>query len=130
MEKPILCIEDNPDNMVLLRRILEVSGYHLLLSNNGLDGLAIAENEEIALVLLDINLPDIDGYEVARRLRTSKKTTLAKIPIIAISANALAGDEKRALSAGCDMYLTKPIDIQELRDAVEKYYPYLYPMDE
>lgn len=123
MANTILCIEDNPDNMLLLKRILESSGYRLLQSKNGLDGIQIAETEDVDLVLLDINLPDIDGYEVIRRLRLGRRPGAAKIPIIVISANALIGDDWKALSAGCDVYLTKPIDIQELREVVETFIP-------
>jgi CheY-like chemotaxis protein len=71
MENNILYIEDNPDNMVLVKRALESRGYRLLEAMNGVDGVAVAEKEEVDLILLDVNLPDIDGYEVARRLRKS-----------------------------------------------------------
>jgi two-component system, cell cycle response regulator DivK len=125
MGKNILCIEDNPDNMLLLRRILQSSGYELLQANKGLDGVNLAETEDVDLILLDINLPDIDGYEVTRRLRASQKQALAHTPIIVISANALKGDAQKALSAGCNLYLTKPIDIHELSERVESYLPSL-----
>jgi two-component system cell cycle response regulator DivK len=125
MGKNILCIEDNPDNMLLLRRILQSSGYDLLLANKGLEGVNLAETEDVDLILLDINLPDIDGYEVTRRLRASQKRALAHTPIIVISANALKGDAQKALSAGCNLYLTKPIDIHELSERVESYLPSL-----
>jgi two-component system, cell cycle response regulator DivK len=123
MGNNILCIEDNPDNMMLLRRVLESSGYSLLQAKKGWDGIAIAETEDVGLILLDINLPDIDGYSVARRLRASQKPALAHVPIICISANALKGDSQRALSAGCNLYMTKPIDIHELSVRVESYLP-------
>ncbi len=119
----ILYIEDNPDNMLLVKRTLESQGYRLLEAVNGLDGVATAEKEEVDLILLDINLPDIDGYEVARRLRSSGKSNLAYIPIIAITANALKGDAEKALAAGCDVYMSKPINIRELRARVEGFVP-------
>jgi two-component system cell cycle response regulator DivK len=72
---------------------------------------------------LDINLPDIDGYEVARRLRASPKRELASVPIIAVTANALKGDAQRALDAGCDVYMSKPINIRELWARVEAFVP-------
>jgi CheY-like chemotaxis protein len=75
------------------------------------------------LILLDINLPDIDGYEVARRLRKSSKSSLLHIPIIAITANALKGDAEKALDAGCDVYMSKPINIRELWARVEAFVP-------
>ena len=123
MGKNVLYIEDNPDNMMLVQRALEARGYRLLKAVNGLSGVALAEREELELILLDINLPDIDGYEVARRIRKSSKTTLLHIPIIAITANALNGDAEKALEAGCDVYMSKPINIRELWARVEAFVP-------
>lgn len=117
----ILYIEDNPDNMILVKRVMEAQGYTLFQAMNGLDGIAVAEKESIDLILLDINLPDIDGYEVARRLRSSAIPRLAYVPIIAITANALKGDAEKALAAGCDVYMSKPINIHELRARVEGF---------
>jgi two-component system cell cycle response regulator DivK len=119
----VLYIEDNPDNMMLVQRALEARGYHLLKAMKGLDGVATAEQEQVDLILLDINLPDIDGYEVARRLRTSAKHQLASVPIIAVTANALKGDAEKALDAGCDVYMSKPINIRELWARVEAFIP-------
>jgi len=119
----ILYIEDNPDNMMLVQRALEARGYRLLKAKNGLDGVATAESEQVDLILLDINLPDIDGYEVARRLRSSSKRELTSVPIIAVTANALKGDAEKALDAGCDVYMSKPINIRELWARVEAFVP-------
>ena len=121
MGKNILYIEDNPDNMLLVKRVLQSRGYGFLEAPNGVEGLAIAEEKNVDLILLDINLPDIDGYEVARRIRRSSKTELAYIPIIAITANALKGDAEKALEAGCDVYMSKPINIRELWAMVEAF---------
>ena len=123
MGNNVLYIEDNPDNMTLVKRVLEARGYCLLQAMNGLDGVATAEREEVDLILLDINLPDIDGYEVARRIRNSGKSKLAYVPIIAITANALKGDAEKALGAGCDVYMSKPINIRELWARVEAFVP-------
>jgi two-component system, cell cycle response regulator DivK len=123
MGNNVLYIEDNPGNMMLVRRALETRGYRLMEATTGLDGIAVAEREDIDLILLDINLPDIDGYEVAQRLRHSPKHALAYIPILAITANALKGDAERALSAGCDIYMSKPINIRELWARVEALLP-------
>ncbi len=123
MGNNVLYIEDNQDNMMLVQRALEARGYRLLKAMNGLSGVEMAEREEVDLILLDINLPDIDGYEVARRLRRSPKSTLAHIPIIAITANALKGDAEKALEAGCDVYMSKPINIRELWARVEAFVP-------
>lgn len=123
MANNILYIEDNPDNMILVQRVLEARGYRLLKAMKGVDGVATAEREEVDLILLDINLPDIDGYEVARRLRSSNKRALSLVPIIAITANALKGDAEKALDAGCDVYMSKPINIRELWARVEAFVP-------
>jgi two-component system, cell cycle response regulator DivK len=124
MGSTILYIEDNPDNMMLVKRALEARGYKLLEALNGLTGVKKAESEEIDLILLDINLPDIDGYEVARRIRSNdKKHSLAYVPIIAVTANALKGDAEKALAAGCDVYMSKPINIRELWARVEAFVP-------
>jgi two-component system cell cycle response regulator DivK len=123
MGNNVLYVEDNPDNMTLVQRALEARGYRLLKAVNGLSGVEIAEREDVDLILLDINLPDIDGYEVARRLRRSAKSSLLYIPIIAITANALKGDAEKALDAGCDVYMSKPINIRELWARVEAFVP-------
>jgi two-component system cell cycle response regulator DivK len=123
MSNNVLYVEDNPDNMMLVQRALESRGYHLLKAVNGLSGVEVAEREDVDLILLDINLPDIDGYEVARRLRRSAKSSLLHIPIIAITANALKGDAEKALEAGCDVYMSKPINIRELWARVEAFVP-------
>ena len=114
MTHNVLYIEDNSDNMLLVQRALESRGYNLLKAMKGEAGVAMAESQQVDLILLDINLPDIDGYEVARRLRASAKRELSKVPIIAVTANALKGDAEKALAAGCDFYMSKPIQIQEL----------------
>lgn len=119
----VLYIEDNPDNMTLVQRALETRGYRLLKAKNGLEGVRTAETEDVDLILLDINLPDIDGYEVAQRLRASEKKALKTVPIIAVTANALKGDAEKALNAGCDVYMSKPINIRELWARVEAFVP-------
>jgi two-component system cell cycle response regulator DivK len=124
MGSTVLYIEDNQDNRTLVKRILESRGYTLLFALNGLTGVSMAENEEVNLILVDINLSDIDGYEVVRRIRKSeKKASLAFLPIIAVTANALQGDAKKAISAGCNAYMSKPIDIYELWARVETFLP-------
>ncbi len=119
----ILYIEDNPDNMRLVRRALEAKGYVVHGAVNGLAGIQKAQSLEPHLILLDINLPDIDGYEVARRLRQHRSNTLRYCPIIAITANTLKGDAAKALDAGCDVYMSKPINIRELWARVEAFMP-------
>jgi len=109
----VLYVEDNPDNMQLVQRVITAIGHQFLWAADGLTGVSMVENDRPDLVLLDINLPDIDGYEVARRLRANKNHLY--VPIIAITANALKGDAEMALAAGCDVYMSKPVNIRELR---------------
>ena len=119
MKPNILYIEDHHDNMTLVKRIFRPDSYNLIEAWSGLQGISIAESQNIDLILLDINLPDLDGYEVARRLRTSTKTELSKIPIVAVTANAMKGDEKKVREAGCNDYMSKPINIMDLLDKVD-----------
>jgi two-component system, cell cycle response regulator DivK len=121
MAYKVLYIEDNPDNMTLVKRALEARGYEFLWAANGLGGVEMAETLQPDVILLDINLPDIDGYEVARRLRNSGRSFLVYVPIIAVTANALRGDAEKALAAGCDVYMAKPINIRELWARVEGF---------
>jgi two-component system cell cycle response regulator DivK len=121
MAHKILYVEDNMDNMILVRRALEARGYEFIWAQNGSSGVELAESNMPDVILLDINLPDIDGYEVARRLRNSGKSTLVYVPIIAVTANALRGDAEKALAAGCDVYMSKPINIRELWARVEGF---------
>lgn len=123
MNPTVLYIEDHPDNMTLVRRIMHAENYTLIEAKTGLQGIFFAENEDIDVILLDINLPDIDGYEVARRLRKSKKPALANIPIVAVTANAMRGDDQKVLESGVDIYMTKPINIQQLLDTVSRLLP-------
>lgn len=123
MAYKILYIEDNPDNSLLVQRALESRGYQYAQAPSGLSGIGAAEAGEFDLILLDINLPDIDGYEVARRLRGSSLVRLHHTPIIAVTANALKGDAEKALNAGCDVYMSKPINIRELWARVEALLP-------
>lgn len=119
MTPTVLYIEDHPDNMTLVRRILYSENYTLIEARTGFQGIWIAENQDVDVILLDINLPDVDGYEVARRLRASQKTKLAHVPIVAVTANAMKGDQQKVLDAGADLYISKPINIHELLQTVE-----------
>lgn len=121
MTPTVLYIEDHPDNMTLVRRILQSESYTLVEAKTGFQGIFIAENQDIDVILLDVNLPDIDGYEVARRLRASTKKSLVDILIIAVTANAMKGDSQKAIAAGCNLYMSKPINIQELIERVKNF---------
>ncbi len=115
----ILYIEDNPENRLLVRRVLEVEGYKVIEADGGLAGLKLAEAHTPDLVLMDINLPEIDGYELTYRLKHMPH--LAGVPIIAMTANVMKGDREKTLAAGCDGYIQKPIDVDQLPDQVERY---------
>ena len=108
----ILYIEDNRDNRILVRRVLEVEGYEVVEAEDGWVGLRIARSERFDLILVDINLPEVDGYEVTARLRDLN--TVEDVPIIAITANVMKGDREKTLAAGCSGYIQKPIDVDLL----------------
>jgi two-component system cell cycle response regulator DivK len=120
-QQTVLYIEDNPDNMLLVQRVVESIGATFMGINTGREGLRLAEALKPDLILLDINLPDIDGYAVARTMRASGDPHLVYVPIIAITANALRGEADKVLAAGCDVYMSKPINIRELRARVEAF---------
>lgn len=116
MTARILCVEDNPQNMRLVRKILLHAGYHVLEANSGQQGMAMLETEAVDLVLMDVNLPDIDGMEVTILLRKNER--FARLPILALTANAMHGDRERYLAAGCNGYVPKPITRAELLGAI------------
>jgi two-component system cell cycle response regulator DivK len=115
----ILYIEDNPQNMRLVRKILKHAGYDVIEAEDGTSGLKVAKDEMPDLILMDVNLPDIDGLEVTAELK--KDSVSQNIPIIALTANAMVGDREKALEAGCDGYLPKPINRQELLNIVQEF---------
>ncbi len=106
--KTALIIEDNPDNMVLITRFLEKFGYRTLQAFTGNEGYEMALQERPDFIILDIQLPDIEGTEVLKKIRSSEIGN--SIPVIAMTSYAMAGDRERLLSAGCDGYIEKPID--------------------
>jgi two-component system cell cycle response regulator DivK len=115
----ILYIEDNPQNMRLVRKMLHIGGYEMLEAVNGLTGVAVAARERPDLILMDINLPDIDGLEATARLKAMPD--LAHIPVVALTANAMHGDRERFIAAGCDGYLAKPVTKNELLNTVAHF---------
>ncbi|HOT92154.1 MAG TPA: response regulator [Anaerolineae bacterium] len=120
-QKTILYIEDNPHNRRLVRRTLERRGYTVVEAEDGESGLQMVQELKPPLVLLDIGLPKMDGIEVVGRIKADP--ALQDIPVIAITASAMQGDRERFLAAGCDDYLSKPIQIFELIEKVDLYYP-------
>jgi two-component system cell cycle response regulator DivK len=119
MSKTILYIEDNPQNMRLVKKMLRVGGYDMLEASDGISGVNKAQSERPDLILMDINLPDIDGIEATRRLKADPE--MAHVPIIALTANAMHGDRERFLNAGCDGYLAKPVTKNELLNMVAHF---------
>jgi two-component system, cell cycle response regulator DivK len=115
----ILYIEDNSQNMRLVKKMLLAGGFEMLGAENGWSGLRMAEELMPALILVDINLPDIDGTEVTSRLRANP--LFANTPIIALTANAMYGDRERFIDAGCDDYLSKPVSKSELLEKVNEH---------
>jgi CheY-like chemotaxis protein len=113
----ILYIEDNDDNVYVMKNRLGRAGYTVLVAVDAEQGMAMAVTERPELILMDLGLPGMDGWEATRRLKAAPETK--KIPIIAVSAHAMAGDREKALAAGCDDYLTKPIDFARLRATME-----------
>jgi two-component system cell cycle response regulator DivK len=112
----ILYIEDNRENLLLVRRILEAEGFSVTGAPDGPSGLEIAAEMQPDLILLDINLPEIDGYDLAKRFRQTPG--LQQVPILAVTANVMHGDRERTLEAGCDGYIQKPIEVDRLPDQV------------
>ena len=115
----ILYIEDNFDNMTLVKRILEIEGYEVIEAETGAEGLAKAFENHPDIVITDINLPDIDGYQVTDALKKDQGT--AHIPIIAMTANVMKKDKETVFEAGCDGYISKPIDVDELPIQIENF---------
>lgn len=114
----ILYIEDNPENRLLVNRILEVEGYEVVEAVDGPSGLKAATETDPDLILLDIGLPQVDGYSLAERFRQIPE--LDQVPILAVTANVMKGDRERTLAAGCDGYIPKPIDIDRLPEQIEQ----------
>lgn len=120
-QKIVLYIEDNYHNRRIVRKILQSRGYTLVEAEDGLSGLAMVYELKPPLILLDIGLPGIDGLEVVARVKADPN--LRSIPVIALTASAMRGDRERFLEAGCDDYLSKPIQAMELINKVASHYP-------
>ncbi len=119
MSVTILYIEDNPDNRLLVRRVLEAEGYRVVEAEDGMRGIEWLKSEAPDLVLMDINLPEVDGYEVTKRLK--QLPSMDKVPVVAMTANVMRGDREKTLAAGCDGYIPKPIDIDCLPEDIAKF---------
>ena len=117
----ILLVEDNEMNRDMLSRRLARRGYEVVIAVDGQQGVDLAHTAAPELILMDMSLPVIDGWEATRRIKASDATK--KIPVIALTAHAMAGDREQALAAGCDDYDTKPIDLARLLPKIEKFLP-------
>lgn len=120
MNKTILLIEDNEQNRYLATFLLEKHGYSVVPASNGVTGIELGLSFQPRGILLDIQLPGLDGYEVARALR--RNSALDGVPIIAVTSYAMAGDREKAMDAGCDGYIEKPIDPETFVSEVEKFF--------
>ena len=119
MKKNILVIEDDDDNRRILRDLLTSAGYEVIEAVTGQGGVTAAERHGPEMILMDIQLPDIDGYEATRRIKANP--SLRAIPIIAVTSYALSGDDVKAFEAGCDAYVTKPFSPRELLAKIREY---------
>ena len=115
----VLYVEDNPDNRLLVRRILMAHGYRLLEAEHASKAIEILQKETPDLILMDINMPEMDGYTLTAKLR--RIPSLTHIPVIALTANVMKGDRERTLEAGCDGYIQKPVDIDSFPEQIAKY---------
>jgi two-component system cell cycle response regulator DivK len=115
----VLIVEDNEKNMKLFRDVLQATGYSTLEATTGEEAIELSLSQAPALVLMDVQLPGIDGVEALERLRQNERT--ASIPVLALTAQAMSGDRERFLEAGFDGYLAKPVDVGELIEAVREH---------
>jgi two-component system, cell cycle response regulator DivK len=121
MSNRILVIEDNEDNRQIIRDLLIGVGYQLIEAVDGVEGVAMAQSHRPDLILMDIQLPELDGYEATRQIRTVPE--LAQVPIIAVTSYALSGDEAKARDAGCNAYVAKPFSPRELLAKIREFLP-------
>jgi CheY-like chemotaxis protein len=124
MSKKILYVEDNEDNVYMLKNRLTRRGFTVLIASDGAEGVSLAAMEQPELILMDLSLPVLDGWEATRRIKADPHTR--HIPLIALTAHAMAGDREKALAVGCDDFDTKPVDFQRLLDKIRA----LLPQDE
>jgi len=121
----ILYVEDNDDNIYMLQRRLARAGHTVIIAKDGAEGVALAAAERPELILMDLGLPVLDGWEATRRLKAAAETS--RIPVIALTANAMTGDREKALAAGCDDFDTKPVEIARLLGKIAALVPGLPP---
>jgi len=115
----ILYVEDNPDNRLLVRRILLSEDYSLLEATDAQEALTVLKTAQPDLILMDINMPDMDGYTLTAKIKSLPG--FERVPILAVTANVMRGDKEKTLEAGCDGYIQKPLDIEQLTREIEKF---------
>jgi two-component system cell cycle response regulator DivK len=115
----VLYVEDNPDNRLLVRRILQADGFDVLEASSAAQALELLQLQTPDLILMDINMPDLDGYTLTTRLK--QDPNFNRVPIVALTANVMKGDRERSLEAGCDGYIQKPIDVDRLPSQVSSF---------
>lgn len=117
--RSILYVEDNFENRILVLRILNAEGYSVTFAENANQAMDAITEQDFDLILMDINLPDIDGFTLTTRLRANPRS--ASTPIVALTANVMKGDRERSLDAGCDGYIQKPLDVDLLPEQVQRF---------
>jgi CheY-like chemotaxis protein len=118
--KAVLVVEDDELNLKLVRELLEFSGFETLEATNGLEALDVVRKKQPSLVLMDIQMPGMDGLEATRRIKADPQTR--DIPVVALTSSAMKGDKEAILAAGCDAYMSKPIDIHRLLDLIKGFF--------
>jgi two-component system cell cycle response regulator DivK len=117
--KTVLYVEDSVDNRTLVRRVLQSEGFQVIEAENAARAMQVLEERRPDLILMDINLPEVDGYSLTTHLKL--RPELKTVPIIALTANVMRGDRERSLEAGCDGYIQKPIDVDTLAEQIDSY---------
>lgn len=115
----VLYVEDNFENRVLVRRILQAEGYQVLEAQNAHEALDCVQSEDLDLILMDINMPEMDGYALTAKIKSIPR--LNGVPVVALTANVMRGDRERSFRAGCDGYIQKPVDVDTFPQQIARY---------
>jgi two-component system, cell cycle response regulator DivK len=117
--RAILHVEDNSENRMLVKRLLQSGGFEVLEASNAVQAMEIVKNHIPGLILMDINMPDVDGYTLTNKIKAMPG--FSKVPIVAITANVMKGDREKTMRAGCDGYIEKPIDVDSFLDTIDRF---------
>jgi two-component system cell cycle response regulator DivK len=115
----VLYVEDNLENRMLIRRVLEAEGFRVILASGAAEALQVLQHEKPQLIMIDVSMPEVDGYTLTRQIKGL--AGFERVPIIALTANVMRGEKERALQAGCDGYIPKPVDIDMLTQQIESF---------